>query len=197
MRALRQSKNVRQWVRLALVACVVTLPAVAPVMVAAAATPDKPLLFAVTDYGNNVARGPESKQCWLVQNAGEWKWVSNQYAAGRDYLTLPAGCDLKKDTLVVIDYGLATSAVHLYVDDVSKSKEGLVVDTAVRMPAQGVEPGGKAHRLLQVVRCAKTAGPLIVRVRYQEYDSLGFIRDKTGPLPTREILLRGKEPKSP
>ncbi|MBY0551186.1 MAG: hypothetical protein K2W95_28155 [Candidatus Obscuribacterales bacterium] len=170
---------------------------VSPVTVAAAATPDKQLLFTITDYGNNVAHGPEGKNCWLVQNAGEWKWVSNQYAAGRDHLPLPAGCDLKRDTLVVIDYGLATSAVHLYVDDVFRSKDGLVVETALRMPAQGVESGGKAHRLLQVVRCAKTAGPLIVRVRYQEYDSLGFIRDKTGPLPTREILLRGTEPGSP
>lgn len=186
----------RYCIKLLLAAVVLTLPVVSPVTVVAAATPDKPLLFTVTDYGAHVTRGPEAKQCWLVQKPGEWKWVSNQYATSREHLTLPAGCDLKRDTLVVIDYGLATSAVHLYVDDVAKAKDGLVVETALRMPAQGVECGGKAHRLLQVVRCAKTPGPLIVRVRYQEYDSLGFIRDKTGPLPTREILLRGTEPKT-
>lgn len=172
----------------------VTLPVVTPGSAAAGATPDRQLVFNVTDYGDHVSRGPETKQCWLVQKPGEWKWVSNLYNSHNDPLALPPGCDLRRDTLVVIDYGLATAGVHLYVDDVLKStKDGLIVDTAIRTPAEGNPSEGKAHRLLQVVRCAKTTGPLTVRVKYQEYDSLGFIRDKVGPVPSQ--LLRGTEPK--
>ncbi len=177
-------------------ALILVLHVVAPCRAAGAAPVDRPLNFTVVDC-DQVLKGPEGKRCWLVEKPGEWKWVSNQYPSDSKALTLPADTDLRKHTVIVIDYGLATTAVHLSIDGVLKTQDGLVVETAVRIPGPGVPSDGKPHRLLQVVRCNKTAGPLIVRVKYQEYDSLGFIRDKPGLPAGREIFLRPDEPGKP
>lgn len=160
---------------------------------AAAAAGEKDLNFTVVDY-NKVLKGPDNRHCWLVQKPGEWKWIGNEYSQDGKILPLPVGTDFNKHTLLVIDFGLATNAVHLNVDRVFKYKEGLVAELAVRTPGNGVPVGGPAHRLLQVVKCEKAPGPLLVHVKYQEYDSSGFIRDKPGNPPSRETLMRGTTP---
>lgn len=168
------------------------LSTVSPGVSATAAAGEKPLSFIALDCDSAV-KGPKAKACWLVQSVGEWKWVANQYSGDQNGLTLPLQTDFTKHTIIVIDHGLATTAVHMSTEAVLKSDAGVIVENAIRIPGPGVSVEGQTHRLIQVIRCNKTTGPLIVRVRYQEYDSLGFIRDRVGPPPGREALLRPLE----
>lgn len=156
---------------------------------ASGAPADKSMNFTAIEC-DELLKGPDGKRCWLIQSPGEWKWVANQYSKDPDNsLMLPLQTDFKKHTVVVVDHGLATTAVHLATDAVVKSNEGLVVENSIRIPGPGVASDGKAHRLMQVIRCDKTTGPLVVKVQYQEYDNNGFIRTKNGAPPGRDTLL--------
>ena len=159
---------------------------------ATAAPADKSLDFTIVNYGK-LLKGPAVKRCWLVQKPAEWQWIANEYRQG-GALPLPVGTDFRRHTLIVIDYGLATTAVHLSIDNVIREKGTLLVDAAIRTPAAGVSADGTTHRLLQVARCAKSLGTLTVQVKNQEYDAQGFIREKSALPLEHPATLRGLEP---